>query len=1018
MSQSLPPAAAGPGLMAGAAGPALALGLFLLLLLVALPGTGLAQMATPVYRLSVAFDLARGRLLASARIDLPAELEERIVVGDLILTRAGIEGTGEPLAAVEGVISLPAAAQPRTLVLDFERQFAAATDGGLVSPQGVSLTGFWHPMLQHDSLFDLDVVVPPDWEAVAEAELVRSTANDQEKRVRLVFPRPLPGLDLLAGPYQVSATSFGDGQELLLYFFPEDAGLMADYQAKALAYLEGYRQLLGSFPYRRFAVVENRLPTGFAVPTLTLLGQAVLRLPFIKDTSLGHEILHQWLGNAVRVDYSEGNWVEGLVTYLADYRFARQQGEAVRYRLDQLLAYESYVHGESQLALRDFIGAQEDDAAGRGKRAIGYGKALMVFHMLAAELGEEAFSEAVRDFYGRMRFGRATWSDLAASFERVGRLELGAFFAQWLERPDIPRLGVRAMEVSERDGRPLLSFVLTQDKGSPFRLHIPVSVETERGGERTTLFLPETERRFELPLAAEPRRLLIDPGFDLMRHLDRDELPPVWSRFLGASRRLIVCGDEGNQARFAALIAALGGAKTAVKSEAEVTDEELAGASVLFLDPEGPISRGWFASPRLPAAGFALEVRPHPLAPRQVAVLVAAASAEEVEAALPKLGHYGRSSRLAFTAGRNTLREEAVADQGLIVEGPGLPQGVASRHRQGLDAIADELLAKRIVYVGESHTNFQDHRLQLQVIRALYERDPKLAIGMEMFARPAQPALDEYVALGSDEPTFLKKSNYFESWGFDYRLYREIIDFARHHGIPVVALNLPREIVEKVFRDKAGITGLSAEELAQIPAERDLALPGYRQRLEAIYSAHGAGTSGQFAGFLQAQALWDESMAAAVDEFLADHPEHRMVVIAGRGHVGYREGIPERVFRRNQLPYAIVAPQESGDPEPEAADYLMFLEPRSLPPQPLLGVQLSQEEAGVTVVGFSPHGPAKAAGVQEKDVILALDGQAVEAVVDIRIALLYKAKGDQVRLRLLRPRALFPDEELELAVTL
>ena len=71
---------------------------------------------------------------------------------------------------------------------------------------------------------------------------------------------------------------------------------------------------------------------------------------------------------------------------------------------------------------------------------------------------------------------------------------------------------------------------------------------------------------------------------------------------------------------------------------------------------------------------------------------------------------------------------------------------------------------------------------------------------MEFIQRPFQPALDAYISGAITEREFLKRAEYFDRWGFDYRLYRPIFSFAKEHGIPMVALNAERELAEKVAK--------------------------------------------------------------------------------------------------------------------------------------------------------------------------------------------------------------------------
>ena len=107
------------------------------------------------------------------------------------------------------------------------------------------------------------------------------------------------------------------------------------------------------------------------MPTYTVLGKAAVRLPFIPETSLGHEILHQWFGNSVYVDYRAGNWCEGLTTFLADHFYEEEEGRGREYRKGVLIDFQSYVNDKNAFPLKAFT--ERTDAA---SEAIGYGKAV------------------------------------------------------------------------------------------------------------------------------------------------------------------------------------------------------------------------------------------------------------------------------------------------------------------------------------------------------------------------------------------------------------------------------------------------------------------------------------------------------------------------------------------------------------------------------------------------------------------------------------------------------------------
>jgi uncharacterized iron-regulated protein len=104
-----------------------------------------------------------------------------------------------------------------------------------------------------------------------------------------------------------------------------------------------------------------------------------------------------------------------------------------------------------------------------------------------------------------------------------------------------------------------------------------------------------------------------------------------------------------------------------------------------------------------------------------------------------------------------------------------------------LERLLDAVEPKRAISVGETHVRHDHHLNQLAIIRELHERGVDLAVGMEFFQEPFQRYPDQFVAGSIDEKTLLKETEYYERWRFDYRLYRDILTFARDNAIALVA---------------------------------------------------------------------------------------------------------------------------------------------------------------------------------------------------------------------------------------
>ena len=213
---------------------------------------------------------------------------------------------------------------------------------GLIGPEGVYLSGasFWYPHVGPGLVtFALDVTLPEGWHVISQGD---GTSRDADGVARWRTTAAMDEIYLVGGPLRVWQDRAG-AVETLVYLHEDDAGLADKYLAATAQYLEMYRGLIGPYPYSKFALVENFWETGYGMPSFTLLGPSIVRFPFILTSSYPHEILHNWWGNSVFVDYESGNWCEGLTAYLADHLIQEQRGRGAEHRRATLQKYASYV---------------------------------------------------------------------------------------------------------------------------------------------------------------------------------------------------------------------------------------------------------------------------------------------------------------------------------------------------------------------------------------------------------------------------------------------------------------------------------------------------------------------------------------------------------------------------------------------------------------------------------------------------------------------------------------------------
>lgn len=539
-----------------------------------------------------------------------------------------------------------------------------------IMPEGAYLSAGsgWYPdTVDVPQRFTVTINGPQELTGVTSGRL-EDFARTADETVTIWRTPVQPGaMALAAGHYQLRRDSL-DGIQLLTFLGAGNAALAAGYLDSVREYLGLYRELFGPYPYEKFAVVENFYPTGYGLPGWTLLGSSVVRLPFIRETSLPHEIAHAWWGNAVKVDYAAGNWAEGLATYVADYYLKERAGprEALEYRRKILRDYAALAAEDDALPLSAFR-----NRASRSDQAVGYGKAAMVFHMLRELIGDEAFWEGLRDVARDGLGKKYGWADLQRHFAAVAGTDLDRFFAQWIDRPGAPHLTLAAVEVVRAASGWRVSGILGQDE-PVYQLAVPLRLVTEGQVSERVITLAGRQQPFVLTVAERPVSLTVDHDSRLFRRLDPDELPATVNDLRASKNPLVVVatGADALVEAAADLLRGLQWHQAPVIDETAYLASSWVGRDVLFLGwphneslwpepPPGvpaPGQESTVAGKTVGEAGDVLfMVRKTDRDNRVVAYFLpgSAAAARDTARRIP---HYGRYSYLLFHDGANRVK--------------------------------------------------------------------------------------------------------------------------------------------------------------------------------------------------------------------------------------------------------------------------------------------------------------------------------------------------------------------------
>lgn len=272
----------------------------------------------------------------------------------------------------------------------------------------------------------------------------------------------------------------------------------------------------------------------------------------------------------------------------------------------------------------------------------------------------------------------------------------------------------------------------------------------------------------------------------------------------------------------------------------------------------------------------------------------------------------------------------------------GIPKAVS------VDRAADVLKNYNVIFIGELHDHIANHLAEMALLRALYARVPKLALSMEQFERNVQPVVDDYLAGKIGEETLISKGRAWKNYA---EAYRPLVEFAKSHGLPVIASNAPEGMVRCVAEKGGGfLATLPADKRRWIAARIHTKAGPYKQKfLEFLRgdAAHGgsanvdnASANARAEKLFAAQAARDDTMAESIANFLRANPGYKVIHISGAFHVEGRLGTVTRLrMRAPNLKIALILPVEAKHPsapamtadEAKGANFAILIRPAPRP---------------------------------------------------------------------------------------
>ncbi len=553
---------------------------------------------------------------------------------------------------------------------NYQRGFSETS--GIICSKGVYLAGssYWIPTDSNFVSFELSTQLPEGWKSVSQGKYVQPNGVNNYK---WYCKYPQEEIFLIAAPFTKYQYTMNNGVEAMAFLRTPDESLANKYLDVTEQYMEMYSDLIGKYPYSKFALVENFWETGYGMPSFTLLGEKIIRFPFILHSSYPHELLHNWWGNSVYVDFDKGNWCEGITAYLADHLIKEQHNKGIEYRRSTLKKFTDFVNNENDFPLSKFI-ARHDAPS----EAIGYGKALMVWHMLRMKLGDTTFINGWRELYRNFKFKTASFDDIRKSMEKVSAEDLKPFFNQWINRTGAPEIIIDTIYFDKFGNSYRVYVTLKQIQSEdPFNVDVPVIIATKSGLKNFTVNMNNKRESYQLFLKEKPLKVAIDPNYDVFRKVAPTEVPPALSKIWASKNNVFILPSAANKVEKEVYLSFVDKWKESDNDDFEIVyDNELTclpadktpwilGFENKFIDTVKLSLSGYGSSIKNDSVYLFNKVLPvngnsfvftffRPGDANHSYIFIAPGSNDAVPGLVRKLPHYGKYSYLAFTGGEPT----------------------------------------------------------------------------------------------------------------------------------------------------------------------------------------------------------------------------------------------------------------------------------------------------------------------------------------------------------------------------
>ena len=394
---------------------------------------------------------------------------------------------------------------------------------------------FWFPCKDHPSdkaTVSYTIHAPSKWKVVANGALIEKPKVSAENAISSKKSRhtwkwkssvPIPTYNMVIGAAEMDISTLGvasfafspsslrsDGSiEISNYTFPEDTEKSQASFARSVEMVNFFATKIGPYPYEKLANVQSSTRFGgMENASAIFYSQEAIAKGKNIETTVSHEIAHQWFGNSVTEKEWHHLWLsEGFATYFGALFFEQSNG---RDNFNERMNESKNRIFQSKVTDRPIVDYEVRDLF-KLLNSNNYPKGAWVLHMLRGLLGEEIFFRGISKYYNQYNNRTALTKDFMKAMEEVSGKNLQYFFDQWIFSPGYPIIEFKQNWIPINNGKGKMIITINQTQKKKWPTFIFESELCWDDNKCIPIKVDQKTQWFEITSSVKPDSIYIDP---------------------------------------------------------------------------------------------------------------------------------------------------------------------------------------------------------------------------------------------------------------------------------------------------------------------------------------------------------------------------------------------------------------------------------------------------------------------------------------------------------------------------